>query len=169
MLLRTNTSTSRRLNILWQADGTEGLNSILDLTVNLYLFLEPVHLNLSSKLEDQYFSCVDGRPEFVIKMGRYYSSKVNFFLFHPAGAAYFFEVPMNRFWTAGSGAQLSGKVTLKHAHSSCFAHPTATFDPSIHISIEIPTRWYQKEKNAPALRAVVGLARLVAPQKIYIS
>jgi hypothetical protein len=46
VLLRTNTSTSRRLHILLQADGAEGLNSILDLTVNLYLFLEPVHLNL---------------------------------------------------------------------------------------------------------------------------
>ena len=40
MLLRTNTSTSRRLNILLvlQADGAEGLNSILDLIVNLYLY-----------------------------------------------------------------------------------------------------------------------------------
>ena len=71
MLLRTDTSTSRRLNILWQADGTEGLNSILDLTANLYLFLEPVHLNLSSKVHDRYFSCVDGRPEFVMKMDTY--------------------------------------------------------------------------------------------------
>ena len=166
MLLCTNTSTSRRLNILWQADGTEGLNSILDLTANLYLFLEPVHLNLSSKVQDQYFRCIDGRPEFVIK---WTGTKVKFFLFHPAGAGYVFGVPINRFWTAGSGAHLSEKVTLKHAHSSCFAHPTATFDPSIHISIERPTRWYQKEKTCPTLRAVVGLARLVAPQKIYIS
>tara|TARA_B100000780_G_scaffold107630_1_gene75294 strand:+ start:372 stop:689 length:318 start_codon:yes stop_codon:yes gene_type:complete len=56
---------------------------------------------------------------------------------------------MNRFSTAGGEAQLSEKVTLKHAHSSRFAHPTATFDPSIHISIGRPTRWYQKEKSSP--------------------
>jgi len=92
-----------------------------------------------------------------------------FFLFHPAGARYVFGVPINRFWTAGSGAHLSEKVTLKHAHSSCFAHPTATFDPSIHISIERPTRWYRKEKTCPTLRAVVGLARLATPQNVYIS
>ncbi len=76
---------------------------------------------------------------------------------------------MHRFSIEGSGAQLSEEVTLKHAHSSCFAHLSATFDPSIHISIERPTRWYQKEKNAPALRAVVGLARLATPQNVYIS
>ena len=76
---------------------------------------------------------------------------------------------MNRFSIEGSGAHLSEEVTIKHAHNSRFAHPTATFDPSIHISIERPTRWYQKEKTSPTLRAVVGLARLVAPQKIYMS
>ena len=66
VLLRTNTSTSRRLNILLvlQADGAEGLNSILDLTVSLYLYLEPVHLNLSRNLQDQYSRCVNERPEF---------------------------------------------------------------------------------------------------------
>ena len=75
----------------------------------------------------------------------------NFFLFHPAGAGYVFGVPINRFWTAGSGAHLSEKVTLKHAHSSCFAHPTATFDPSIHISIERPTHWCQNIPNPPPI------------------
>ena len=74
-----------------------------------------------------------------------------FFLFHPAGAGYVFGVPINRFWTAGSGAHLSEKVTLKHAHSSCFAHPTATFDPSIHISIERPTHWCQNIPNPPPI------------------
>ena len=76
---------------------------------------------------------------------------------------------MNRFSIEGSGAHLSEGVTLKHAHSYRCAHPTATFDPSIHISIERPTRWYRKEKNAPTLRAVVGLARLATPQNVYIS
>ena len=64
---------------------------------------------------------------------------------------------MNRFSIEGSGAQLNEEVTLNYAHRSRFAHPTATFDPSIHTNIERPTRWFQSEKNRPALRAVVGL------------
>jgi hypothetical protein len=71
ILLRSSTSTSRRLNNFLQANSAEGLNSILDLTANLYLFLELVHLNLFSEVQDQYFSCVDGRPEFVMKMDMY--------------------------------------------------------------------------------------------------
>ena len=84
-----------------------------------------------------------------------------FFLFRHAGPGYFREVPMNRFSTAVSGAQLSEKVTLKHAHSSGFAHPTATFDPSIHISIERPTHCCQKTPNPPR----VGHLNLPTPEK----
>ena len=58
---------------------------------------------------------------------------------------------MNRFSIEGSGAHLSEGVTLKHAHSSRFAHPTATFDPSIHISIERPTHWCQNIPNPPPI------------------
>jgi hypothetical protein len=67
---------------------------------------------------------------------------------------------MSRFSSAGSGAQLSGKVTLKHAHSSRFAHPTATFDPFIHISIERPTRWYQNEKKFPHFACGGGASKI---------
>jgi hypothetical protein len=129
------------------------------MAVNLYLFLEPVHLNLSRQVQDQYFRCVNKRQEFVIKRT---CTEVKKFLFHPAGSGYFWEVLTKRFSTAGSGAQLSGKITLEHAHSPGFAHRTATFDPSIHTSIERPTRWYQHEKHPPTLRVVVGLARLVS-------
>jgi hypothetical protein len=58
---------------------------------------------------------------------------------------------MNRFLIEGSGAQLSEEVTLEHAHSSRFAHPTAPFDPSIHISIERPTHWCQNIPNPPLI------------------
>jgi hypothetical protein len=90
VLLRTstNTSTTRRLNILLvlQADGAEGLNSILDLTVNLYLFLEPVHLNLSGKVQDQHFRCsMDDRN--LLSNGQVPMSKN--LLFHPAAQPHF--------------------------------------------------------------------------------
>ena len=92
----------------------------------------------------------------------------NFFLFHPAGPGYFREVPMNRFSIAVSGAQLSGKVTLKHAHSSGFAHPTATFDPSIHISIERPTHCCQKRQIPPRGTPEFAHARKVSPKSAYL-
>ena len=41
-LLRSESAIRATLGIVLQADGAEGLNSILDLTVNLYLYLEPV-------------------------------------------------------------------------------------------------------------------------------
>ena len=94
------------------------------------------------------------------KTDRYQGQKK--FLFHSAEPKYFREVLMDRFSTARSGAQLSGKVTLKHAHSSRFAHPTTAFDPSIHINIERPTR-YQKEKKSPLPSCSGGAARFVVP------
>ena len=92
----------------------------------------------------------------------------NFFLFHPAGPGYFREVPMNRFSTAVSEAQLSEKVTLKHAHSSRFAHPTASFGPSIRINIERPTRWYQHEKKSPRFACDGGASKIGgAPESLH--
>ena len=65
---------------LLQADGAEGLNSHLALTVNSYLFLGLVYLNLSRKVQDLYFSCVNGQPDFVIKRT---GTKVKNFLISP--------------------------------------------------------------------------------------
>jgi hypothetical protein len=72
---------------------------------------------------------------------------------------------MKRFSIEGSGAQVSKKVTLKHAHSSRFAHPTATFDPStcIHSSSERPTHWCQNIPNPPRGPPKIALARNVSP------
>ena len=125
--------------------------------VNLYLFLDVVYLNLSREVQDQDFRCVNGRPEFVINRP---GAEVKKFLISPGRTRVFREVPMNRFSTAVSGAQLSEKVTLKHAHSSGCAHPTATFDSSIHTSIERPTRWYQHKKKSPRFACDGGASKI---------
>jgi hypothetical protein len=83
---------------------------------------------------------------------------------------------MNRFSSEGSGAQLSGKVTLKHAHGSRFAHPTATFNPSIRggggdIIIDRPTHWCQNIPNPPLPPGApeFALARNVSPEAAHPS
>ena len=50
------------------------------MTINLYLFLDLVYLNLSREVQDQDFRCVNGRPEFVINWP---GAEVKFFLISP--------------------------------------------------------------------------------------